>query len=85
MRTTNDLVGGAASSVVPFVAIATEVTRFSRRIAAAIHNRATADAIGQMNNRELRDIGLSPTRGSTLKNGYANAEAPLGLVPTKFF
>ena len=80
MRTTNDLVGGAASSVVPFVAIATEVTRFTRRIAAVIRNRATADAIGQMNSREFRDIGLSPTRGSTLKNGYASAEAQLGMV-----
>jgi lysophospholipid acyltransferase (LPLAT)-like uncharacterized protein len=38
------------------------------------------DAIGQMNNRELREIGLSLTRGSTLKNGYASAEAQLGMV-----
>jgi hypothetical protein len=33
-----------------------------------------------MNNRELRHIGLSPTRGSTLKNGYASAEVQLGMV-----
>jgi hypothetical protein len=56
MRTTDDLVGGAASSVVPFVAIATEVTRFTRRIAAVIRNRATADAIGQMNIRRTATI-----------------------------
>ena len=42
MRTTNDLVGGAASSVVPFVAIATEVTRFTRACVAGRRWQARA-------------------------------------------
>ena len=81
MRRTNNHVGEVASCVARFVTVATAVNRFARRIGAAIRNRArTASAIGQMNDRQLQDIGLSPTPGSTLNDGFASAEAQLGMV-----
>jgi hypothetical protein len=66
MPHTNNLVEGVGSSAIRFGAAA-EVTRFTRRIAAAIRNSAPPpNAIGQMNDRQLQDVGLWPTRGSRM-------------------
>jgi hypothetical protein len=63
-----------------FAAIATGATRFTRRVAAAIHNRVIAGATGEMNDRELQDVGLSRLRVRAAGDGFASAEAQLGIV-----
>jgi uncharacterized protein YjiS (DUF1127 family) len=63
-----------------FAAIATGATRFTRRIAAAIRNRVIADATGEMNDRELQDVGLSRLRVRAAGDGFTSAEAQLGMV-----
>jgi hypothetical protein len=63
-----------------FAAIATGATRFIRRVAAAIRNRVIAGAIGEMNDRELQDVGLSRLRVRAAGDGFASAEAQLGMV-----
>jgi hypothetical protein len=52
----------------------------SRRLAAANRGDGISNMIGQMNDRLLQDVGLWPTRRSNLKDGYASAEAQLGMV-----
>jgi hypothetical protein len=59
-------------------AIAADVA--NRRLAAANRGDGISNMIGQMNDRQLQDVGLWPTRGSTLNDGYASAEAQLGMV-----
>jgi hypothetical protein len=61
-------------------AIATGATRFTRRAAAAIRNRVIAGATGEMNDRELQDVGLSRLRVRAVGDGFASAEAQLGMV-----
>jgi hypothetical protein len=63
-----------------FAAIATGATRFTRRVAAAIRNHFIAGATGQMNDRELQDVGLSRLRVRAGGDGFASAEAQLGIV-----
>jgi len=63
-----------------FAAIATGATRFTRRVAAAIRNRVIAGAIGEMNDRELQDVGLSRLRVRAAGDGFTSAEAQLGMV-----
>jgi hypothetical protein len=63
-----------------FAAIATGATRFSRRVAAAIYNRVIAGATREMNDRELQDVGLSRLCVRAAGDGFASAEAQLGIV-----
>jgi hypothetical protein len=76
VRLINNLYG-VVFAIVRLAAIAADVA--SRRLATANRGRASS-AIGQMNDRQLQEVGLSPTRGSTLNDGYASAEAQLGMV-----
>ena len=69
---------GVVFAVVRLAAIAADVA--SRRLAAANRGDGISNVIGQMNDRQLQDVGLRPTRGSTLNEGYASAEAQLGMV-----
>ncbi len=68
---------GVAFAIARLAASAADVA--GRRLAAANRGRAL-NVIGQMSDRQLQDVGLSPIRGSTLKNSYASAEAQLGMV-----
>jgi uncharacterized protein YjiS (DUF1127 family) len=63
-----------------FAAIATGATRFNRRVAAAIRNRVIASATGEMNDRELQDVGLSRLRVRAAGDGFTSAEAQSGMV-----
>jgi hypothetical protein len=79
MRHANNLIAGVASSAMRVVAIATDVARLNRPIAAVIRDSA-ANTVSQMNARQLQNVGLWPSRGSTLNDGYASAEVQLGMV-----
>ena len=74
MRLSNNLLG----VVLALVRLAADVS--SRRLAAANRGDGISNVIGQMNDRQLQDVGLSPTRGSTLSDSFASAEAQLGMV-----
>jgi hypothetical protein len=49
-------------------------------IAAAGRDGAVVSVIGQMNDRQMQDLGLSPTRMPAANVGFASAEAQLGMV-----
>ena len=66
-------------------AIATGAARFTRRVAAAIRHRGIAGTTGQMNDRELQDVGLSRLRVRAPGDGFASAEAQLGMVDEKCY
>jgi hypothetical protein len=74
VRLSNNLLG----VVLALVRLAADVS--SRRLAAANRGDGISNVIGQMNDRQLQDVGLWPTRGSPLNDGYASAEAQLGMV-----
>jgi hypothetical protein len=77
MRPSNGRVG-VAFSVGRLVAIVADVV--GQRIAAANRDGAIANVISQMNDRQLQDVGLSRARVPALKDGFASAEAQLGMV-----
>ena len=79
MRYVNSIAGRLAASVSRFAAIATGVARFTRRVAAAIRPRGIAATTGEMNDRELQDVGLSRLRVRAPGDGFASAEAQLGM------
>jgi uncharacterized protein YjiS (DUF1127 family) len=72
-----NLVAEVVSSV---AAIATDLARVTRRIATAIRDSFAANTVDQMNDRQLQDVGLSPVRMRAPGQGYASAEAQLGMV-----
>jgi hypothetical protein len=74
MRPTKYLIG-AAFSVVRLVAIAADVA--NQRIAAA---SGGGIIVNVMNDRQLQDLGLSPTHVQVLKDNFSSAEAQLGMV-----
>jgi hypothetical protein len=78
MREIKKLVEGFGSFAVRPVVIASNAARFARRIIAA--SGATANTTGRMSDRELQDMGLSPTRIRALNVVFASAEAQLGVV-----
>ncbi len=49
-------------------------------ITAAGRDRAIVGVIGQMNDRQMQDLGLSLTRVPAANAGFASAEAQLGMV-----
>jgi hypothetical protein len=59
---------------------ATAADNVRRRFAAANRERVISNAIDQMNDRQLQDVGLSRPHKSILKDSYASAEAQLGIV-----
>ena len=65
-----------AVGVVRLVAVAADVA--CRRVVAA--SCGSADAIDQMNPRQLQDVGLSRTRLPSLKDDFEKAETQLGMV-----
>ena len=77
MRLINNLLG-VVLALVRLAALAADVA--GRRLAAANRGCGIFNVIDQMNDRQLQDVGLWPTRGSNLKDGYASAEAQLGMV-----
>lgn len=77
MRLINNLLG-VVLALVRLAAIAADVA--SPRLAAASRGDGISNVIGQMNDRQLQDVGLWPTGGSPLMNGYTSAEAQLGMV-----
>jgi hypothetical protein len=79
MRHFNSIAERLAASV-RFAAIATGAARFTQRVVAAIRHRGIAGTAGQMNDRELQDVGLSRLRVRATGDGFASAEAQLGMV-----
>jgi hypothetical protein len=49
-------------------------------IAAAGRDDAIVNVSGQMNDRQMQDLGLSPRRMPAANTGFASAEAQLGMV-----
>lgn len=80
MRHFNSIVASLAASGSRFSAIATGLAGFTRRLAAAIRNRVIAGTTGEMNDRELQDVGLSRLRVRAPGDGFTSAEAQLGMV-----
>ena len=74
MRLINNLLG-VVRALVRLPAIAADVAR----LAAANRGDGISNVIGWMNDRQLRDVGLWPTRGPALNDRYASAEAQLGM------
>jgi hypothetical protein len=62
----------------------TNLVRFAsfgvRLVAAAGRDGAIVSVIGQLNDRQMQDLGLSPTRVPAASAGFASAEAQLGMV-----
>jgi hypothetical protein len=76
VRLINNLLG-VVLALVRLAANAADVA--GRRLAAANRRDGISNLTVQMNDRQLRDVGLWPTRGPALNDRYASAEAQLGM------